>query len=61
MRNLIILCLLGLFIAGCSKSEESSKSEQLGQGFAEQMKAPIEKARTASEKASATREVEIPK
>ena len=61
MRNVIILCLLGLVATGCSKSEEPSKSEQLGQGFAEQMKAPIEKARIASEKASATRDVEVPK
>ena len=54
MKNLMYLCLLGLFVAGCSKSEEKSQIEQLGQDLAGQMKASIEKA-------AATRDVELPK
>lgn len=61
MRNLIYLCLLGLFVVGCSKPEETSQAEQFGVGLSDQMKAPIEKARIASEKASASRATELPK
>jgi len=61
MKNLFLLIIPALLIMGCSKSEEPSRSEQLGEGFATQLKAPIEKARAASEKASATRDVELPK
>jgi len=61
MKKLIYLCLLGLLVAGCSRSGDTSQAEQLGKNISDQMKAPIEKARIASEKASATRDVELPK
>lgn len=61
MKNLCLLIISALLLIGCSKSEEPSRSEQLGEELATQLKAPIEKARAASEKASATRDIELPK
>lgn len=61
MKNLMAVTIAALICAGCSKPADESQSEQLGQEFANQIKAPIEKARIASEKAATTRDIELPK
>jgi hypothetical protein len=49
---------MAALLAGCS--EDSKSSEQLGKEAADRIKAPIEKPREASEKARATRDIDLP-
>ncbi len=55
MKNLILLIMIGLVAAGCSKSEEETKSESLGKDLANRIKNPIERAKAVSEKTEQSR------
>lgn len=50
MKKLFMLLTAALFVAGCSKPAEESKSEKLGTELANKIRAPIDDARAVTEK-----------
>ena len=56
MKNLLYLLLIGLLVAGCSKSDE--ESESLGKEISGRMKSPIEKTKGITDKIGNMRKAE---
>ena len=50
MKTWFLMLIFAFVCAGCSESGEKSRSEQLGEEMADQMRAPIEDAREITEK-----------
>jgi len=57
MKKWVLLPFIVFLAAGCSKSTDESKSEELGREMSGKMRAPIEEARSITEKVQKTREM----
>ena len=60
MRTLFLPLLLGLAVSGCSKSEDQTNRETLGEEISTRMNAPIEEARAVTDKLGKIRATELP-
>jgi len=60
MKNWIILLAASLLFIACSKSEDETKGETLGEELANRIKAPVEETRSVTDKIKATRQPDLP-
>ena len=59
MKRTAWICVIGLLLFGCSKTDEMT--DKAACNLVNRIQSPIEQTRAVSEKAAATRDVELPK